>query len=180
LDGVRRLPFSLDRHPFHRWFAARSGLAAERCEQTLSPEFRGLMHAFVREVIAPCLDYVPFVQKGAYVRIHRGGGTTFHSDAALGHAADEENVWIALTPAKLHVLSLADSQRLSIDDTFQARALALATPLLVSPGEALLFTSRHVHGVPSPAEQTSIDFRLAPRINPHAILGCPFEALAAG
>jgi hypothetical protein len=70
-----------------------------------------------------------------------------------------------------------------IDETFRARAQALASPITISPGEALLFTSRHVHGVPrqrSTGEQITIDFRVTPRINPHAILGCPFEALAEG
>jgi hypothetical protein len=147
----------------------------ELSDLTVSREFRALSHAFVRAVVLPHLDYVPYVQKGAYVRVHRNSqGTPFHSDALLGHGLEEENLWIALTPARLYLVP-PDRIR-AVGEDFLERCRALAVPFDLDPGQALLFTSQHIHGV-LPADQITVDFRITPRINPHAILGCLFEEL---
>ena len=187
MDRVHRIRFLLADHPFDRWLLDQGGVAArDLTDRTARAEFRRLQHGFVRRVIAPLLPYRPLVQRGAYVRLHlpnEASGTAFHSDAGLGHGTDEENVWIALSPATLFLLSLEDSEALAIDDRFEERARALAVPISIEPGEALLFTARHIHGVPpnrGSSAQVTLDFRITPRVNPHAILGCPFEALAEG
>jgi hypothetical protein len=189
MDGVRRLRFDPEQHRFAPWVIAQlaqqpdEDLAEYLSHRTLLPEFRAMLHAFVRSVIAPELAYLPFVQKGAYVRVHVPGhslGTTFHSDLALGHGAEEENVWIPVTRATLYLVDLQQSERLRVDAEFERRARELAEPITLEPGEALLFSSRHVHGVPPHSHQLTLDFRITPRVNEHAILGCLFEALAAG
>jgi len=178
VEGVQRFTFSLLQHPFDRWVREQDSLdPSELSDRTVSTEFRALSHAFVRAVVIPHLDYVPYVQKGAYVRVHRRGtsqGTPFHSDALLGHGLEEENLWIALTPAKLYLVP-PDRIR-NVGEDFLERCRSLAVPFDLDPGQALRFTSQHIHGV-LPADQITVDFRITPRINRHAILGCPFEAL---
>ena len=121
MHAAHRFDYSTARHPFVRWVLDVAGvedleallklstgteLHTDLCNKTKSGRFRALVHTFVREVIQPQLDYVPNVQDGAYVRLHRPGsdGTKFHSDFHLGHGDSEENIWIALSPATLWVL----------------------------------------------------------------------------
>lgn len=205
MDGVSRFAYSPPRHPFQAWLCDRlearghrgalselhriisiengAPLAAALSDETVDRGFRSIAHRLVAEVIAPELDFVPFVQVGGYVRLHLPGepeGTGFHSDTALGHGEDEQNLWIALTVATLWIVPR--SAGLTICDGVESMARRAAIPITLEAGEGLRFPAGQIHGVlanTGDRTQVTIDVRITPRINPHAVLGCRFEALSA-
>lgn len=98
-----------------------------------------------------------------------------HTDHGIGHALDERNVWIALTPARgtaaLSVATLAASRPVEEKRRAGGHALvapgAATVPRPCERGDALLFTPLHVHGarvVEEDATRVSIDVRLAPQL----------------
>ena len=144
-------------------------------------EPRAALHALVREVL-PSLPWdMLAIQAAIHFRILVPGDALSpvpaHSDFGIGHALDERNLWIALTPARrsaaLHLASLADSieidrrrreaKRLFADDVIAPEALEAYD---AEAGDVLLFTPLHVHGARIVEEATtrvSVDVRIAPR-----------------
>lgn len=138
---------------------------------------RAALHALVRQAL-PSLPWDALaIQSIVHFRILVPGDTVspvpLHTDFGIGHALDERNLWIALTPARgtaaLHVARLEasmvsdrarrDGGRFLIDPRTETRAEE------VDAGDVLLFTPLHVHGartVEGEHARVSVDVRIAP------------------
>ncbi|MFT3698597.1 MAG: phytanoyl-CoA dioxygenase family protein [Kofleriaceae bacterium] len=149
-------------------------LARKLTQASLDPELRRPLHAALREIMPELPWEHVLVQTYAHFRILCPGDHRTpvppHCDRGFGHALDERNVWIALTPATgsgaLHVMDLdASLKRLvregSTDGVIDDPALA---PIDVEVGDALLFTPLHLHAAHAPEQHTrvSIDLRIVP------------------
>lgn len=149
-------------------------LARTLTNASLDPALRRPLHAALRELVPELPWQHVLVQTYAHFRILCPGDHRTpvppHCDRGFGHALDERNVWIALTPARgsgaLHVMDLdASLKRIvaegSTDGLIDDPALS---PIDVQPGDALLFTPLHLHAAHAPEHDTrvSIDLRIVP------------------
>ena len=176
-DGVHAR--SLDR--LHDALTPDEALRASRrlTKATSRRAPRRALHALLRGLL-PELPWPEIaIQATAHVRVLVPGDTTspvpLHTDHGIGHALDERNVWLALTPAResaaLSVATLAASRPAEEERRARGRVLVdPGTPSVPRPcdrGEALLFTPLHVHGaqvVTGDATRVSLDVRVAPRL----------------
>jgi hypothetical protein len=140
-------------------------------------EARSAIHALVREGL-PALPWEAIaIQSTVHFRVLVPGDAISpvppHTDFGIGHALDERNLWIALTPARgkaaLHLASFRES--IAIDEARReaGRLLVDADVALraeeADAGDVLLFTPLHVHGarvVDGDTTRVSIDVRILP------------------
>ncbi len=157
------------------------------CADTNLPEFRRMLHAFVREVIVPKgkLRTPVAVQRFMNVRIMQP--TTpdlffpFHTGLLYGHGIASRSIWMPFTDVT------ADEDRtrsMQIMDIYKSRELVqyaidnkLSMPemtelfrpemkqIKAGPGICCLFSQQHIHGSGEPnvtgKTRVSMDFRIA-------------------
>lgn len=154
------------------------------------PHFRRLYLGFVRAVADQAIGTDAYFQRTPTIRFHfphadgMDAEDRVHNDLMLGHPPQEVNVWVPLTDAarsrSFALCSLADTMRvlerfdhdvvtmqraMSTDATLRRELRMLCQPVLLAPGQAVLFDSRCLHTArrnTSDVTRVSIDFRVVP------------------
>ena len=178
-------------------------LSARLTKLTRTAAVRALLHDIVRAALGGDAPPSLVVQAEAHVRVIVPGDVElrmpFHTDALLGHALDERNLWLPLTPVhgtgRLRALALTRSRALTAPrgeedrdlwlDAMLAQAGEEPAAIDVDVGEVLLFTPEHVHGASvneSGRARVSLDVRVAPaaRTGWQARAGARFVPLGVG
>jgi hypothetical protein len=148
--------------------------AAAKALYDLPAAFAGLYERLIAEVVVPQLGLGPVhLQRTPTFRVFcprapgYPGATTFHCDIMIGHNPREVNVFVPLVrcegtrallfaelPESLAVLREYDydfarfGRDTQCDPVLQARLHELCRPLLVEPGQIVLFDPRCLHAGP--------------------------------
>jgi len=189
LDRVRARGHAVDdltaihrQVPEHEVYALSKAL----CADTARPDFRALVHAFVRDVVTPAGALVPplALQRALNVRImlpdRPQAVFPFHTGLLYGHGPASRSLWLPLTDlrapamasASMFIIGLdrsrelvaaAAAEHLSIGQ-MRERFLGEAHPLHAGPGQVVLFNQENLHGNvvnTTGLTRVSIDFRVA-------------------
>ncbi|NYZ17512.1 hypothetical protein HL658_33640 [Azospirillum sp. RWY-5-1] len=152
--------------------------------------FLAVYHRFIRDVLRPLFDGDLLFQATPTIRFHFPKPEGFawkpryHTDIMLGHPPQEVNVWIPCTRVfgtnSMAIAPLDESEavlreldhdlealalRVQTDDAFAARIAAMSRPVVMDPGEFLLFDSRCLHATQkneTDATRISLDIRVLP------------------
>lgn len=137
-----------------------------------TPQARArLFDRLISEVVAPAVGRAVYRQANMTLRFHfpedaggAGRRNVFHTDVMLGHPPQMLNVWIPVSSTDdgntLLLVDLDTSRRVMLDHDFDFEAIATrvqyddafygdlmraAQPIVMTPGELLLFDARCLH-----------------------------------